>query len=209
MSASSSGDKVIDDKQESPAGAPVSETRTKDPYQEQLDRNRSRERKRRQDVSAAIEKLIALLLEIDPENLVRRNKQIYFSKDSPIVHANRKKRRCNGGPLFLSRRNQQNQPLSRTEIINYTVHTVEKLAREREEISLQIQQYNNIISVRSSARNQVQESALATPRRNLVINNKTPLSTNKDEATTTLEEQMIQHHFATGGGVQQQQQKVV
>ena len=103
-----------------------------DLYQEQSERKRCREKKRRQDISAAIERLTATLVKIDPQNLVSHNKQVYFGEDSIIPNS---KRRFNGGSLLS---NQQNQPLNRTEIINHTIHVVDRLAREREEMNLKI-----------------------------------------------------------------------
>jgi hypothetical protein len=101
-------------------------------YKKQSERKRCREKKRRQSISAAIEKLASTLVKVDPSNLIWHNNQVYFGD---TAFAGSSKRARYGGASSI-----KNQPLNRTEIINHTVHVVEKLAVENEETKLKMLQ---------------------------------------------------------------------
>jgi len=113
--------------QHSPSKQQEGEEIIENHYMKQAERKRSKEKKRRQDISNAMEKLTDTLLKVDPDNLFRHNNQIYFGDG---VHT-------------LS--NRHNNPLNRTEIINHATNMIAKLAMENERNKFQGLQLQNMI----------------------------------------------------------------
>jgi hypothetical protein len=109
-----------------------------DDYRKQSERKRCREKKRRQSISTAIEKLTSILVKVDPSNLIYHNSQVYFGD---TTFAGSSKRARYGGASSI-----KNLPLNRTEIINHTVYLVEKLAVENEEMKLKMLQLQYILT---------------------------------------------------------------
>ena len=105
-------------------------------YTRQSERKRSREQKRRQNISAAINRLTTTLLKVDHSNLVQHNNHTYFGEES--ITRNKRLRIVGGIPTF-----HQNQPLNRTEIINHATFLIEKLALENEESKSKLYQVHH------------------------------------------------------------------
>ncbi len=106
-----------------------------DNYMKQAERKRSREKKRRQDISDAMEKLTEVLLKVDSSNLVQYNNQVYFGNWSRTSESSN-----HGYPPYIGVPGtipvRHKNPLNRTEIINHTTHMIRKLARQNEEYKL-------------------------------------------------------------------------
>ena len=131
-------------------------------YTKQTQRKRSKEKQRRLDIAASIERLSDIMLKADSINLIRRNNQLYFVRGlgSPssssttggdhgriYEDSNSSKYHRHGGYLSPS---NQNQPLNRTEIIKYATQMIEKLATENENLNLKLIQYEHDLLLAST-----------------------------------------------------------
>ena len=103
-----------------------------DDYVKQSQLKRSREKQRRQKISAAIERLTSTLLKVDQSNLVQHNDQVYFGGEASVA---RSKRVC---PVRETFKTNPNQALNRTKIINHATFLIEKLAIDNEESKLKV-----------------------------------------------------------------------
>mmetsp|Transcript_18246 Transcript_18246/g.21105 ORF Transcript_18246/g.21105 Transcript_18246/m.21105 type:complete len:390 (+) Transcript_18246:98-1267(+) len=90
----------------------------------QSERKRFREKKRRSDITQAIDGLTKILLKVEPSNLIQQNNLVYSTTASK-------------GRANRASGNSQ-QPLNRTEIINHAAAVLNKLNKENEERKMQI-----------------------------------------------------------------------
>lgn len=112
----------------------------------QSERKRFREKKRRQNISAAIDNLTKILLKVDPINFIEHNNQMYFATDRGSINES-------NDPTFRKRRSStarapstshHHQPLNRTEIITHAAMLIERLASESEETKMKLMQMQHM-----------------------------------------------------------------
>jgi hypothetical protein len=125
-----------------------------DMYTKQSELKRCREKKRRQNISVAIEKLANTLTKVDPSNLIWHNNKVYFDGHTSFPSSGRERARY-GGASFL-----KNQPLNRTEIINHTIRLVEKFALENEKGKLAVCQLQYRLSRNDSRMSSTRRGAM-------------------------------------------------
>eukprot|EP00551_Chaetoceros_affinis_P007644 CAMPEP_0203665012 /NCGR_PEP_ID=MMETSP0090-20130426/2307_1 /ASSEMBLY_ACC=CAM_ASM_001088 /TAXON_ID=426623 /ORGANISM="Chaetoceros affinis, Strain CCMP159" /LENGTH=571 /DNA_ID=CAMNT_0050528443 /DNA_START=124 /DNA_END=1839 /DNA_ORIENTATION=- len=114
----------------------------------QSERKRYREKKRRQNISAAIDQLTKILLRVDPVNFIEHNNQVYFASERGTINNS-------NDPTFRKRRSStsrapttshHHQPLNRTEIITHAALLIERLAEERDGMNMKIMQVQHMSS---------------------------------------------------------------
>ncbi len=112
----------------------------------QSERKRHREKKRRQNISAAIDNLTKILLKVDPINFIEHNNQVYFATERGSINNS-------NDPTFRKRRSStsrtpatshHHQPLNRTEIITHAAMLIERLAAESEESKVKMIQLQHM-----------------------------------------------------------------
>ncbi len=109
-------------------------------YTTQSERKKLREKKRRQEISVAIERLSKMLLKLDPSSFMQHNNQLYHFTDGE--KGIKRKSLNDDHDIYSSfpQRQVQHHPLNRTDIINHAVVMLEKLARESEESKIELLQ---------------------------------------------------------------------
>jgi hypothetical protein len=121
----------------------------------QSERKRFREKKRRSEITNAIDQLTKILLKVEPANLIQQNNLVYSTNSSDIPS---RAGRSNGGSGGGGQ-----QPLNRTEIINHAVQVLERLFRENEERKLQIMRLHSMVNDVTSGGNQQQMMMMPQP----------------------------------------------
>jgi hypothetical protein len=129
-------------------------------YASLSERKKQREKRRRQEISVAIDRLSNVFLKIDPTNFIQHNDQVYFvsGRDQGNKRGQNKKENghfSNSSILYqgdedefdrskqrtkTTRTHQHQHLLNRTAIINYATVLLEKLARESEETQIELLQ---------------------------------------------------------------------
>ena len=104
----------------------------------QSERKRYREKKRRSEITQAIDKLTKVLLKVEPANLFSQNNLVYSTNTSDLIPSRSGSGRSGGG--------SGQQPLNRTEIINHAVKVLEKLHRENEERKMQLMRLHTVVT---------------------------------------------------------------
>ncbi len=108
----------------------------------QSERKRYREKKRRSEITNAIDQLTKILLKVEPNNLIQQNNLVYSTNTSDFPYRSTSRLGCgnsSGGG------GGSQQPLNRTEIINHAVHVLEKLFRENEERKIHIMRLHSVV----------------------------------------------------------------
>ena len=103
----------------------------------QSERKRFREKKRRSEITNAIDQLTKILIKVEPTNLIQQNNLVYSTNASDFPY---RSSRLSGNSTGGSQ-----QPLNRTEIINHAVHVLEKLFSENEERKMHIMRMHSIV----------------------------------------------------------------
>ena len=91
----------------------------------QSERKRYREKKRRSEITNAIDNLTKILLKVEPANLFQQNNLVYSTNSNNDFSSSRSVRTNNNS--------SGQQPLNRTEIINHAAQVLDRLFRENEE----------------------------------------------------------------------------
>lgn len=89
----------------------------------QSERKRYREKKRRSEITCAIDHLTKILIKVEPTNLFQQNNLVYTTSTNDFPPRS----------LRTSNNSSGQQPLNRTEIINHAAQVLDRLFKENEE----------------------------------------------------------------------------
>lgn len=104
----------------------------------QSERKKHREKKRRSEITGAIDQLTAILLKTEPAGLIQQHKLIYHNSTTNGSEDEENPHQCSASA--------GQQPLNRTEIINHASNVLEKLFVENEERKSQLSRFQSAVS---------------------------------------------------------------
>ena len=134
------------------------------------ERKKFREKKRRKEITNAIDQLSKMLLRVDPSTFIEHNNQVYSTPN--VIDLDNKKNQHDLQLITFPHQNhkeevrQQYQPLNRTSTINHAAILLEKLATESEETKIELLQLQHMFLMNKNHSGRVPMTMTSHPEYN-------------------------------------------